>query len=172
MEGVRAVAPRDLTAQEAAAVLERRGGQVDVRTRVRASGSFSPTDKTATYRCRGRKDGATVIEGPGEKRWLLRTDADRASLAADMARVKDSLDAHSAGPGLVVVLNHRDELQSDGGYGQVGCLLALVSTAVGLAVGLATAWFMTGGISGGFASSGRSPASWSPCTRPMRSAAG
>ena len=92
-----------------------------------------------------------MIEGPGEKRWLLRTEADRASLAADMARVKDSLDAHSAGPGLVVVLNHRDELQSDGGYGQVGVLLALVSTAVGLAVGLATAWFMTGGISGGFA---------------------
>jgi hypothetical protein len=68
-----------------------------------------------------------------------------------MARVKDGLDAHAAGPGLAYVFSHRDELQVDGGYGQVGCLLALVSTAVGLVIGLAIAWLVTGGVSGGSA---------------------
>ena len=36
-------------------------------------------------------------------------------------------------------------------YGQIGCLLALVSTAVGLTLGLIVAWLMTAGLNVGAA---------------------
>jgi len=103
-----------------------------VEARVREGGARFPTEDVATYRCLGREQGATVITGPSGRRWLLRTDADRRSLADDMAKVKDDLNAHARGPGLVYVFDHRDELQTDGGYGQVGCLLSLISTAAGV----------------------------------------
>jgi len=140
---MRPVASRDLTAHDAAQRLEGRGGQLRVEARVREGGARFPTEDVATYRCLGREQGATVITGPSGRRWLLRTDADRRSLADDMAKVKDDLNAHARGPGLVYVFDHRDELQTDGGYGQVGCLLSLISTAAGVVLGVAVAGVMT-----------------------------
>ncbi len=137
------MAARDLTAQRAAQRLERRGGQVLVQARVRETGALFPKDRPATYRYVGRETGAAVISGPAEARWVLLTDADRASLAGHMAELTDDLNARAGTPGLVYVLDHRDELESDGGYGQIGCVLALVSTAIGLVLGIAAAWLLT-----------------------------
>jgi hypothetical protein len=145
------VAARDLTAREAAERLERRGGEVRVEARVREGGARFPTEDVATYRCLGREDGATVITGPAGRRWLLRTDADRASLADDMTKVRDDRTTHAGGPGLVYVFGHRDELQSDGGYGQIGCFLSLMSTVAGVVLGIAVAWLVTDGVNVGYA---------------------
>jgi hypothetical protein len=142
---------RDLTAHEAAERLERRGGRLLVEARVREGGARFPTEDVATYQYLGREAEATVITGPAGRRWLLRTDADRASLADDMARVRDKLNARPGRPGLVYVFSHRDELQSDGGYGQIGCFLSLISTAVGLTVGVVVASLVTDGPNVGYA---------------------
>ena len=150
-KGKALVAARDLTAQEAAERLERRGGHLRVEARVREGGARFPTEDVATYRCLGREQGATVIAGPAGRRWLLRTDADRTSLADHMALVKDELNSRDDRPGLVFVFAHRDELQTDGGYGQVGCVLSLVSTAAGVVLGLAVAWLVTAGFNAGYA---------------------
>jgi hypothetical protein len=138
------VAARDLTARQAVARLEERGGQLQVHARVREGGAFFSTNDIATYACVGRDNGATVVVGPNGNRWLLGTDADRASLAADLTRVRNDRNANAAGPGIVYVFGHRDELQTDGGYGQVGCFLAILSTAVGLVLGIAVAWLLYG----------------------------
>ena len=150
-EGRAIVASREFTPEEAVARLERRGGVIAVQARVREGGASFPTGEPPTYRCAGREDGATLITGPRKTRWLLRTDADRASLAANMMKVRDAQSARLGGPGLVFVLGHRDELQADGGYAQFGCLFALVSTVVGLVIGIAVAWLVTGDVDGGYA---------------------
>ena len=140
------MAARDLTARQAVARLEQRGGQLLVHARVREGGAFFSTNDIATYRCVGRDNGSTAVVGPHGKRWLLRTDPDREALADDLERERDARNANAAGPGIVYVYGHRDELQTDGGYGQIGCFLALISTAVGLVLGIAVAWLLTGGV--------------------------
>ena len=143
------MAARDLTARAAVARLEKRGGQVRVHARVREGGAFFATSDMATYRFLGPEGGGTAVVGPDGKTWPLQTDADRASLADDMARVRDDLNANADGPGIVYVFGHRDELQTDGGYGQIGCFLALVSTAVGLVLGIAVAGLLTDSFNAG-----------------------
>ncbi len=99
----------------------------------------------AAYTYAGREDGATVILGPEPKhrRWVLRTDLDREALAHDMEAATTRASASAGGN---YTLLHRDVLDADAGYAQVGCLLALVSVVVGLIVGLIVAWIATGEI--------------------------
>lgn len=124
-----------LDGSQAVARLERRGGQVWVFRMGYGS--------VAAYMYAGRKDGATVVLGPepNHRRWVLRTDLDRKSLAHDM-EAATTLASASADASYTLV--HRDELDADAGYGQVGCVLVLGSLVVGLIVGLMAAWIATG----------------------------
>ena len=113
-----------LSGSQAVARLERRGGQVWVFRYGYGS--------AAKYTCAGREDGATVITGPipthnepgcQHRRWVLTTDLERDSLAHDMEAARTRLSA-SAGDGYELL--HRDVLDTDAGYAQVGCVLALL----------------------------------------------
>jgi hypothetical protein len=109
-----------------------------------------PSAKTAEYRFVSG-DGPGTVVGPNGHRWELRTDADRSALADDMAKVRDRLGQHAPGPGVMYVFNHRDELQTDGGYGQVGCLVAVVSSVVGQVLGIVVALLAIGSVNVGAA---------------------
>jgi hypothetical protein len=125
----------DLDGARAVARLERRGGEVWVFRRGHGS--------KGTFRCTGREeDGAAIVVGSGsagatsvdgEGRWVLRTDLDRRSLAGAMEATRDRLNASAGGEYALV---HRDLIQSDAGFGQVGCLMAVASVIVGLVIGL------------------------------------
>ncbi len=109
--------------------LERRGGEIWVFRL-----GYGPR---ARYRYRGREGGAAIVTGPDdfheEYRWVLRTDFDRASLAAAMEATVRRLAADERDVATMYELRHRDLLDTDGGYGEVGCLV-LVLSAIGAGV--------------------------------------
>jgi uncharacterized membrane protein YeaQ/YmgE (transglycosylase-associated protein family) len=141
---------KGLTGHEAAKRLERRGGQFSVFRYGQGS--------TYAYDCRERQAGAAVVMGhawarePTDRsfRIVLDTDEARAELARAMEAVRDRANA-----GLPVdaserfVLTHREQLDTDAGYAQIGCALALLSTVVGLIVGTVAAWLLTDRVEGG-----------------------
>ncbi len=146
-----------LSGPEAVERLERRGGQVLVFR--------MQYGLIAEYSCVGREDGFAVIESvehsgtpdrsdpprPVRKgRVILRSDADRSGLASDMERVLDASNA-TLNPGVEhdFRLRHRDTLDTDGGYAQVGCFLAFFSVVVGTIAGLILTWIAIGSIEAG-----------------------
>jgi hypothetical protein len=139
-----------LTGQEAAERLDRRGGQVWVFRYGHGS--------TYVYDCQERQDGACVVVGhpwmgkptKHDPRLILDTAEARATLASLMEEMRDlSNAAVPAEAAERYVLAHRDLLDTDAGYAQIGCFIALVSTAVGLVVGAILAWLLTERVEGG-----------------------
>lgn len=137
---------KDLDTRAIIARLERRGGRIRITPRVMADRLFLPGIHEWEYACDGRDDGATVIIGPRpeHRRWILRTEADRAALAHDIDERLASMSAEPDGAGVEYEVAQVDEVQADAGYGQVGCLFALVAAPVGCIVGL-IAVFLLGG---------------------------
>jgi hypothetical protein len=139
-----------LTGQEATERLDRRGGQVWV-FRYGQGSSY-------VYDCLERQNGACVVVGhaflrePTEHdlRLVLDTAESRASLASAMEAKRDHANIDVPRDAAErYVLAHRDLLDTDGGYAQVGCFIGLVSTAVGLIVGAILAWLLTEQVVGG-----------------------
>jgi len=133
-----------LTGQEAAERLDRRGGQIWVFRYGHGS--------TYVYDCQERQGGACIVVGHAwmgeptkhDPRLTLDTADARASLASSMEATRDRANAGvPADAAERYVLAHRDLLDTDAGYAQIGCVIALVSTVVGLIVGAILAWLLT-----------------------------
>lgn len=134
----------DLDAAAAAARLERRGGQVELRARVRANRSFFKGKHEGWYSDGGRVDGAVRLVGShASGEWILATDADRARLVADIQHRLDGANADADGPAIEYYLRHLD-YDDDPGFAQIGCVFALGSIVVGWIVGLILAWVIAG----------------------------
>jgi len=80
---------------------------------------------------------------------MLRTDADHAALARDLERIRDAANVGLDRVEHRFVIEQRDELQTDAGYGQIGCFLIIVSIIAGELVGLFGGWLATGRLVGG-----------------------
>jgi hypothetical protein len=139
---------KDLGGHEAVARLERRGGKIEVLPRGRGA-AYSRYHPTYTYYCAGREDGATIVVGP-DRRWLLRTDTDRAELARDMEATRESATRKAKDPDVAYGLAHWVALD-DPGYGEVGCLLMAVSVVLGLVIGIVVSLIAAGRVSDGAA---------------------
>jgi hypothetical protein len=139
---------RGLSGEEAVARLERRGGQVWVfRQGYGSAYSFLSTRADGVLAVAVRREGGAVGRRPKDRE--VRTDADRTALARDMEAVRDAANAPLAeGVAHRYVLTHRDQLQADGGYAQVGCVLAIGSVLVGLIVGEIAVWLTTETLAG------------------------
>jgi hypothetical protein len=138
-----------LTGSQAVARLERRGGQVWVFRRGYGS--------QVQFDCIDREDGDAVVVGKsmpgaphkyGPRRFLLHTQEDRQTLAGEMDRLQEVANADLERVEYRYELVHRDILDSDAGYAQVGCIVAVLSIVVGLVVGLLGGWALSGGING------------------------
>ena len=137
-----------LTGEEAVARLEQRGGQVWVFRRGYGSVytfHFARADGAVAVSV--RQEAGAVGQRPKDR--VLRADADRTALARDMEAVRDAANASLAdGVADRYVLVHRDQLQADGGYAQVGCVLAVGSILVGVIVGEIAVWLTAGRLVG------------------------
>jgi hypothetical protein len=109
----------------------------------------------------GTRDGATVIQGlirsedargardglksegwrPTEsgleQSWVLHSDLDRSALRRDVHEAIAILAARRGETPDAFPLVHRNPGQTDAGYGQIGCVLAMLSAVVGEVVGIA-----------------------------------
>jgi hypothetical protein len=140
---------RGLTGSGAVARLERRGGQVWVFRKGYGS--------QAEFDCIAREDGHAVVVGNskpgaperyGPHRFVLQSEADRARLAHEMDRVLDVANTGLERVEYRYELVHRDILDGDAGYAQVGCFVAVLSIVVGLVIGGVGGWIATGGVNG------------------------
>jgi hypothetical protein len=138
-----------LTGSQAVARLERRGGQVWVFRRGYGS--------QVQFDCIDREDGDAVVVGKstpgashkyGPRRFLLHTQEDRQTLAGEMDRLQEVANADLERVEYRYELVHRDILDSDAGYAQVGCFVAVLSIVVGLVVGLLGGLAVSGGFNG------------------------
>ena len=135
---------KGLTGAEAVARLQRRGGQVWVFRRGYGS--------QVKFRCVERENGDAVVVGKSEpqaehsyraRRFVLSDEAKRAALAAEMERVRDLANQGLERVEYTYELTHRDDLASDAGYGQIGCVLMVPSILGGVIIGLLWSWFAT-----------------------------
>ena len=138
----------DLDARTAVARLDRRSGVIEIRAREQARRRYTGGQHDATYRCTGREAGAAIVLGPSpeSRTWVLKSDADRAALTKDVEERLARANAEKESPTVEYVLRHVDAIETDGGYGQIGCLFALASTVVGWVLGLAVAFVISGGV--------------------------
>jgi len=81
-------------------------------------------------------------------RRTLRSDADRATLARDLERNRDQANTGLDRVEYSFVIEQRDELQTDAGYGQIGCFLIFGSVFLGDLLGLLGGWLATGQLVG------------------------
>jgi hypothetical protein len=138
-----------LTPTEAVARLERRGGQVWVfRRGYGAQAEFDCIDREGGHAVVVGKSRPNAPERYGPRRFVLASDADRTRLAQDMEIARDRANADLERVEYRYELVHRDILDSDAGYAQVGCFVAVLSIAVGLVVGGIAGWVATGGVEG------------------------
>jgi hypothetical protein len=138
-----------LTSAEAVARLERRGGQVWVFRRGEgAQAEFDCIDREGGHAVVVGKSRPNAPERYGPRRFVLGSDEDRTRLARDMELALDRANAGLERVEYRYELVHRDILDADAGYGQVGCVVAVVSIVVGLIVGGIAAWAVTGGVEG------------------------
>ena len=139
---------KGLTGAQAVERLERRGGQVAVFRR--GHGIKRVFDVV------GRDEGRAVVAGrspdsappSANSGRVIASDSDRAALARELENARDEANARLEGEQWRYVLVHRDILQTDAGYAQVGCFLALFSVVLGLIVGPIIGWLVTGQING------------------------
>ena len=138
-----------LAGSQAVERLERRGGQVSVfRRGYGAQVQFDAIE---------REDGHAVVVGKsmpgaphqyGPRRFVVRTQADRDNLAGEMDRLIEDANANLERVEYRYELRHRDILDTDAGYAQVGCFVAVLSMVVGLVVGAVGGWIASGGVNG------------------------
>jgi len=128
---------KGLTGAKAVERLQRRGGEVWVFRRDYGS--------QVKFRCIEREDGNAVVVGKSEpaselpyriRRFVLSDEAKRAALATEMERVRDLANNGLERVEYTYELTHRDDLASDAGYGQIGCLLTVPSILGGVIIGL------------------------------------
>jgi hypothetical protein len=102
------------------------------------------------FRCIERENGDAVVVGKSEpqadppypiRRFVLSDEASRAALATEMERVRDLANQRRERVENTYGLTHCDDLASDAGYGQVGCVLMVPSILGGVIVGLLWSWF-------------------------------
>jgi hypothetical protein len=136
-----------LTGAQAVARLERRGGEVSVFRRGYGS--------QVVFTCVGRDQGHAIVAITDvtesrrvvrDRRLVIRSDTDRAALEHEMETARDEANAHLERVEYSYILVHRDILDTDAGYGQIGCVLILASVAVGLVAGLVGGWLATGSV--------------------------
>ena len=138
-----------LTPTEAVARLQRRGGQVWVfRRGYGAQAEFDCIDREGGHAVVVGKSRPNAPERYGPRRFVLGSDEDRARLARDMELARDRANAGLERVESRYELEHRDILDVDAGYGQVGCVVAVASIVVGLVVGGVAGWAATGGVEG------------------------
>jgi hypothetical protein len=134
-----------LTGAQAVARLERRGGEVWVFRRGYGS--------QVVFTCVGRDQGHAIVAITDvtesrrvvrDRRLIIHSDADRATLEHEMETARDEANARLERVEYSYILVHRDILDTDAGYGQIGCVLVLASVAVGIVVGLVAGWVATG----------------------------
>ncbi len=135
---------KGLTGAKAVERLQRRGGEVWVFR--------SDYGSQVKFRCIEREYGNAVVVGKSEpaseipyrtRRFVLADEASRAALATEIERVRDLANASLERVESRYELTHRDVVDSDAGYGQVGCVLMVPSILGGVIIGLLWGWFAT-----------------------------
>jgi hypothetical protein len=140
---------RSLTASEAVARLDRRGGQIWVfRRGYGAQAEFDCIDREGGHAVVVGKSRPNAPERYGPRRFVLGSDEDRARLVRDMELARDRANAGLERVEYRYELVHSDILDADAGYGQVGCVVAVASVVVGLIVGGIVGWAAAGGVNG------------------------
>ena len=136
-----------LTGSSAVERLERRGGEVWVfRTGYGAEVKFECIDREEGHAVVVGRSTPQAAERYGPRRIVLATQRDRDRLARDMDHALASANAGLERVEHRYQLEHRDAFDTDAGYAQVGCVVALLSAVVGVGLGLLGGWLTTGAL--------------------------